>query len=391
MPRYQIQDVGTLAGFSGYSQVNPYNINNANPPAVVGTQFLGAKDNSTDSPSAFSYTQSGGIAYAYPAGKDISFGYAVNMAGDMVVCSGNSTAYGPGAPDTGSGYPYQPGVVVRGVLTPLSPIVPRLPTPYDTSYGVATSTAAAPAPIRWCGGKLNTAGDFAGVMTTGPSAATGKPNVKPGTLPILTHTQINKTVILGSLGGHNGGATAINDAGVIVGYSEPRNWNPPSTTPGWPLWTLGHAFIYRNSTMIDLNSQISSPKGEWELLWANDINEEGEIVGYGLFTQGGQQNLCAFHFVGGTVVNLDTQQKGGTSAATGINAKREIVGIALFGGDWKACIFIGGSPVELNGLIDRELRWDLWVATAINNHGQIVGWGKRRGAEGIRGFLLTPP
>src|SRR5208282_5679439 len=117
MPRYQIQDVGTLAGFSGYSQVNPYNINNANPPAVVGTQFLGAKDNSTDSPSAFSYTQSGGIAYAYPAGKDISFGYAVNMAGDIVVCSGNSTAYGPGAPDTGSGYPYQPGVVVRGVLT----------------------------------------------------------------------------------------------------------------------------------------------------------------------------------------------------------------------------------------------------------------------------------
>jgi probable HAF family extracellular repeat protein len=75
---------------------------------------------------------------------------------------------------------------------------------------------------------------------------------------------------LGSLGGGSSYAYGINDSGTVVGYS----WAAGVADP--------HAFIYVNGGMLDLNALIPSGSG-WELLEAYGINNSGEIVGEGLF------------------------------------------------------------------------------------------------------------
>ncbi len=43
-----------------------------------------------------------------------------------------------------------------------------------------------------------------------------------------------------------------------------------------------HAFLYDNGSMVDLNTLIATNSG-WKLNYASDINESGQIAGYGLF------------------------------------------------------------------------------------------------------------
>ena len=68
----------------------------------------------------------------------------------------------------------------------------------------------------------------------------------------------------------NTGATAVNSAGQIVGNSFPGTPEPP-LRPG--------PFIWQNGVMTNLNDLI--PPG-WTLTEANDINEQGQIVGTAL-------------------------------------------------------------------------------------------------------------
>lgn len=78
---------------------------------------------------------------------------------------------------------------------------------------------------------------------------------------------------LGSLGG-NSIAHAINDSNEIVGTSK--------NGAGADL-----AFLYKNGTMTDLNTLLPDNSG-WTLHFANGINENGQIVGYGTFNGTGR-------------------------------------------------------------------------------------------------------
>lgn len=82
---------------------------------------------------------------------------------------------------------------------------------------------------------------------------------------------------LGTLGGVRSQAFGINEQGQVVGYSNVAG----QSTDVW------RAFIYSNDTMIDLNNLIAPDSG-WVLTHARDINDNGQIVGYGLV--GGQQH-----------------------------------------------------------------------------------------------------
>ncbi len=73
---------------------------------------------------------------------------------------------------------------------------------------------------------------------------------------------------LGTLGGDRSYARAINSAGLVVGWSDV------------PFITNWHAFLYRDSEMLDLNYLIDPSLG-WELTYAADINDAGQIVGHG--------------------------------------------------------------------------------------------------------------
>ena len=72
-------------------------------------------------------------------------------------------------------------------------------------------------------------------------------------------------------GNNSSDANAINDAGQIVGSSlyEYTGFS----------WTY-HAVLWQNGKINDLNKQL--PRGSaWELTWATDINNAGQIVGQG--------------------------------------------------------------------------------------------------------------
>ncbi len=91
---------------------------------------------------------------------------------------------------------------------------------------------------------------------------------------------------LGNLGGSvNTAARAINESSQIVGFSEIGYVERP-----WGYDNIDHAFLYDNGVMTDLNTLIPQNSG-WELMEAFDINNNGQIVGYGVLN-GNFQTLC---------------------------------------------------------------------------------------------------
>ncbi len=76
-----------------------------------------------------------------------------------------------------------------------------------------------------------------------------------------------KMTDIGTLGGNYSRGRAINNRGRVVGDA--------ATTDN-----SSHAFLYRNGKMIDLNDLIPAGSG-WVLNSATDINDAGQIVGYG--------------------------------------------------------------------------------------------------------------
>jgi probable HAF family extracellular repeat protein len=90
---------------------------------------------------------------------------------------------------------------------------------------------------------------------------------------------------LGTLGGESALAYAINDYGVVVGFSNVASGDQ-------------HAFEYSGRQMLDLNNLTSDPS--WTLQSANGINSSGQIVGYGIHNGQGPRAFLftpVFHYL----------------------------------------------------------------------------------------------
>jgi probable HAF family extracellular repeat protein len=174
---------------------------------------------------------------------------------------------------------------------------------------------------------------------------------------------------LGTLGGTRSSATAINDRGEVVGNA--------TTIDG-----VDHAFLWQNGAMSDLRTL----GGIWS--YASAINDSGHVVGSAATADGVQR---AFLWQNGVINDLGTL--GGDSFASDINASGQVVGTAFIneeGECWtcRAFLWQNGVMTDLNMVLPSGSGWVLEFATAINDGGQIVGWGYLNGET--RAFLLTP-
>jgi probable HAF family extracellular repeat protein len=175
---------------------------------------------------------------------------------------------------------------------------------------------------------------------------------------------------LSALNGNQGMAFGINNSGEVAGVSYPTG-----------VSGLSQATIWNGTTPTVLGTLGGS---ESEAL---GINNAGQVVGWS-FTTNGQTE--AFIWTSGTMSPLADLPGSSYSYADAINDSGQVVGDSSFGnGISLATLWNNGIPVDLNTMLDVSGNgWVLEQAFAINDLGQIVGWGEFNGVQ--EAFLLTP-
>jgi len=185
-----------------------------------------------------------------------------------------------------------------------------------------------------------------------------------------------KMTDLGTLGSDTAGwtneATAVNSLGAVVGYSYLANGN-------------FHAFLYSSGSMKDLGTL----GGDWSEAYG--INDSGQITGIA-YTKGNVSGH-AFLYSNGKMTDLGTIGNAPYTWGFGINNSGVVVGQADLNGPdytlvYHAFIYSAGKMQDLNKLIPANSGWVLSQAAAINNSGQITGYGTIKNEQ--HAFLLTP-
>jgi probable HAF family extracellular repeat protein len=164
---------------------------------------------------------------------------------------------------------------------------------------------------------------------------------------------------LGTLGqaNRNSSAAGINNRGQIVGTS---NIDTPTPVGN----TQERGFLYQNGGMTPL----ATPAGFSSV--ASRVNDKGQVIGRLEPNDASWETWrAALWDKDGLKVLLDQ-----ASDARGINNRGQVVGAVLTGSG--GFFYEPGTGVRsLNDLIDTSTGWNIVYAQAINERGQIVGFG----------------
>jgi probable HAF family extracellular repeat protein len=237
---------------------------------------------------------------------------------------------------------------------------------------VWTNSSSAPIDLGTLGGAssqanaVNDSGQIVGFAhTTGDVASHAS----------LWTNSSNPAIDLGTLGGTVSQASAINGSGQIVGTAYTASNYPQAV-----LWTNS------NSAAIDLGALGGNSSQ------AYGINAAGQIVGYGATTSNAAYHAAFWTNRNSTAIDLGTL--GGTySQANAINDSGQIVGAADTTSNLTPHAILwtnSSSPaVDLNTLIPAGSGWLLSYPYAINDSGEIVGYGTVSNGD-THAFVLIP-
>lgn len=188
-----------------------------------------------------------------------------------------------------------------------------------------------------------------------------------------------ETLGLGLLHGElNTTATAINDAGQIVGHA---TLNAQTAEQQPLLWVDGQV------RLLGVPGRNRSPVA---------VSDTGLVVGVQRAAGGGNR------FVGLRWRTDDPEQPGDflpdlpdalTSRPSDVNDAGDIVGTAFVGPgnlDGRGWLLRDGELIALNELVVSDQPWQILAANAINNRGEIAASASLPGQPGTRAVLLLP-
>jgi probable HAF family extracellular repeat protein len=166
---------------------------------------------------------------------------------------------------------------------------------------------------------------------------------------------------LGTLGGSESFAYAINEAGQVIGHSYLAGD------------TAQHAFVWDAGVMTDLGTFGGSES------FAYDINEAGQVVGTADIAE--DDFTHAFLWEGGVMTDLGNLYSGDSYAGPINEAGQVIVGIDLFGEFFHAYVWDNGVMTFLT------LGGHNSAATAQNEAGQVIGYADAADFTSEHAFL----
>jgi probable HAF family extracellular repeat protein len=186
-------------------------------------------------------------------------------------------------------------------------------------------------------------------------------------------------ILINNLEGSYTRATSINDSDQVAGFRQ--------NASGYRAfrWQRGSG----DGVITDLN--VLSGFGD---SYATRISNKGEVVGYSLRYEGDTPfaRACLWKNDGNnTPIDLGSLGKDNYSEAYGINDAGVVVGMSTVEGKERAFIWDSTNGVrDLTSLLPAGSGWVLGAAYAINNNGQIVGYGWYNGIKNPAAFLLVP-
>ena len=308
-------------------------------------------------------------------GGPFSTGYAINANGQ--VTGGSSTQ----ALDPITGYSGVHAFVSRGgAMRDLGTLGGRTSVGFGINAtgqvtGAADTGANASHAFLYSAGVMTDLGTLGGSSSQGSAInATGQvagtSNTSGDTSQRAFLYRNGQMTDLGTLGGNSSFAWGINNAGQVTGYSP---------TAGS---TSEHAFVYASGGMKDLGTLGGTQSRGYA------INDAGHVTGDATLLGGASH---AFLYTGGALLDLGTL--GGThSAGYGVNGDGVVTGFALTAGNTAVHAFVANRGLmtdlnTVNGIAGSG--WTLEVGQAINDFGQLTGYGTDPSGRPNRAFLLT--
>jgi alpha-tubulin suppressor-like RCC1 family protein len=243
---------------------------------------------------------------------------------------------------------------------------------------------------------MNTAGQFTGYSyVSGYTEGPGAYRYTPATPPVIEFIGPVSTAFTGA------SANAIDDDGRVVGRLATKTF-PPGMENIWG--TNGRAFSWTGPNALQNLNDLLPVNSGWTLLGADDVTsgdpvafDDGFVVGYGILNG----ELRGFRLRDdGTIDEAKLGpfvQSHDDTFLKSVNRYGDAVGHAAVAGNHahRALLFTrDGETHDLNDFVSEASGWVLQVATAINDLGDVVGYGLRhgrpRGFKMALGNVLTP-